>query len=115
MRAPAIGSYRDADGHRHELVVRESAEGGWNVLDLDVAADTAHVVEALTDEQDSRSQAEAIAHDYLANVGRIESGTGLAVPEAIPERGGSDDRSNRHAPAARRQRPRGAALPRAAR
>ena len=36
MREPAIGSYRDADGARHELVVRETADGGWQVLDLDV-------------------------------------------------------------------------------
>ena len=36
MREPAIGSYRDADGARHELVVRETADGGWHVLDLDV-------------------------------------------------------------------------------
>jgi hypothetical protein len=115
MREPATGSYRDADGHRHELVVRESAEGGWNVLDLDIEADTAHLVEALSDEQDGRPQAEAIARDYLAAVGGLEPGTGLAGPEAIPEQGGSDDRSHRHAPATRRRRPRGAALPGAAR
>ena len=47
MREPAIGSYRDADGARHELVVRETADGGWQVLDLDVDGDTAHVVDAL--------------------------------------------------------------------
>ena len=35
MKEPAIGSYRDADGARHELVVRETADGGWQVLDLD--------------------------------------------------------------------------------
>ena len=34
MREPAIGSYRDADRARHELVVRETANGGWHVLDL---------------------------------------------------------------------------------
>ena len=47
MREPAIGSYRDADRARHELVVRETADGGWHVLDLDLDADTAHVVDAL--------------------------------------------------------------------
>ena len=39
------------------------------MLDLDVDADTAHVVETLTDEQDGRPQAEAIALDYLTTVG----------------------------------------------
>jgi len=28
MREPAIGSYRDAEGARHELVVRETTVGG---------------------------------------------------------------------------------------
>ena len=47
MREPAIGSYRDADGARHELVVRETADGGWQVLDLDLDGETAHVVDTL--------------------------------------------------------------------
>ena len=50
MREPPIGRYRDADGNRHELLVRETAEGGWQVLDADVDADTAHVVDELADE-----------------------------------------------------------------
>ena len=45
MREPAIGSYRDADGARHELVVRQTADGDWQVLDIDVTSDTAHVVD----------------------------------------------------------------------
>ena len=116
MREPPIGSYRDADGNRHQLVVRETAEGGWNVLDLDVAADTAHLVEALTDEQDGRPQAEAIARDYLTTVGAHEPGAGPAAGEPIPEQGGSDARSHRRPrPAPRQHRARDAALPRAAR
>ena len=77
MREPAIGSYRDADGARHELVVRETAEGDWHVLDLDVT-ETAHVVDALAGDQDGRPQAEAVARDYLTTVGRLEprGGTG---------------------------------------
>ena len=39
MREPAIGSYRDADGARHELVVRATNEGDWEVLDV-VGAET---------------------------------------------------------------------------
>jgi hypothetical protein len=116
MREAAIGSYRDADGHRHALVVRERADGGWNVLDLDVEADTAHLVEALTDEQDGRPQAEAIARDYLTTIDASEPGTGSAAGEAIPEQGGFDARSHRRPrPAPRRHRARDAALPRPAR
>jgi len=33
MKEPAIGNYRDADGAEHELVVRETADSGWHVLD----------------------------------------------------------------------------------
>ena len=72
MREPAIGSYRDADGARHELVVRQTADGGWHVLDIDVNGETAHVVDALAGDQDGRPQAEAIARDYLTTVGAHE-------------------------------------------
>ena len=41
MREPTIGSYRDADGAKHELVVRTTADGGWHVLDLDLDTETA--------------------------------------------------------------------------
>ncbi len=114
-REPAIGSYRDADGAPHELVVRNTSDG-WQVLDLDVEAETAHVVDTLAGDQDSRPQAEAIARDYLTTVDDRQPGTGPADGEAIPERGGSDDRSHRRPhPAPRTRRARGAALPRAAR
>ena len=78
MREPAIGSYRDADGARHKLVVRQTADGGWHVLDIDVDGETAHVVDALAGDQDGRPQAEAIARDYLTTVGRSRDrgGTG---------------------------------------
>jgi hypothetical protein len=110
MREPAIGSYRDADGARHELVVRETTDGDWHVLDLD--AETAHVVDALSGGQDGRPQAEAIARDYLTTVDDRQPETGPADGEAIPEQGGSDARSHRRShPAPRQHRARGAALP----
>jgi hypothetical protein len=102
MREPPIGSYRDADGARHELVVRETADG-WQVLDIDVTSDTAHVVDALADEQDGRPQAEAIARDYLTTVRADEPGAGPAAGEPIPEQGGSDARSHRRPRTAPRQ------------
>ena len=82
MSEPEIGSYRDADGARHRLVVRQTAEGDWQVLDIDVASETAHVVDALPGDQDGRPQAEAIARDYLATAcsSRARGGTGGPRP-----------------------------------
>ena len=116
MSEPEIGSYFDADGAQHRLVVRRTAEGDWHVLDIDVTSDTAHVVDALADEQDGRPQAEAIARDYLTTVGSLEPGAGPVAGEPIPEQGGSDARSHRRPrPASRQHRARGVALPRPAR
>ena len=113
MTEPEIGSFLDADGARHTLVVRRTADD-WLVLDIDCASDTAHVVEALEGDQDGRPQAEAIARDYLSTVGAPEPGAGPAPGEPIPEQGGSDARSShrRPHPAPRQHRARGAALPR---
>ena len=101
MREPAIGSYRDADGARHELVVRETDEGDWEVLVV-VGAETTQVVDRLAGDQDGRPQAEAIARDYLGTAGRVQRETGPMDCEPIPEQGGSDARSHRRS----KQRPR---------
>jgi hypothetical protein len=115
MREPAIGSYRDADGAKHELVVREAAECGWHVLDLDLDTETAHVVDALAGGEDGRPQAEAIARDYLSTVGEA-AGAGPAPGDPIPVQGGSDARTHRRPrPGPRKREARGTALPRAAR
>ena len=112
MREPAIGGYRDAAGVRHELAVRGLADGDWQVLDLDVEADTAHVIDTLASEQDGRPQAEAVARDYLTTVDGGQVGAGSAAGDAIPEQGGPDARSHRRShPATRARRSRGAALP----
>ena len=116
MKEPAIGAYRDADGARHKLVVRRTAEGDWQVLDIDIASDTAHIIDALAGEQDGRPQAEAVARDYLTIVGGMHPDAGPAAGEPIPEQGGSDARSHRRPrPAPRHPRARTVALPRAAR
>jgi hypothetical protein len=115
MSEPEIGSYRDADGARHKLVVRQIAEG-WQVLDIDVRSDTARVVDALPDDQDGRPQAEAIARDYLSTAGRHEPGAGPAAGDPISEQGGTDGCSHRRPrPAPRQHRARRVALPPAAR
>jgi hypothetical protein len=116
MREPTIGRYRDADGARHELVVRETADGGWRVLDLDADAGSAHVIETLEGDHDGRPQAEAIARDYLTTIDPRRAGAGPEPGEAIPEKGGPDARSHRRPhPAPRARRARGAPLPRPAR
>ena len=116
MSEREIGSYRDPDGAPHTLVVRQTANGDWQVLDIDVTSDTARVVDALAGEQDGRPQAEAIARDYLTTVGGREPGAGPVAGEPIPEQGGSDARSHhRPRPAPRQHRARRVALPPAAR
>ena len=57
MSEPEIGSYRDADGTRRKLVVRQTANGDWHVLDVDLTSDTAHVVDALAGDHDGRPPA----------------------------------------------------------
>jgi hypothetical protein len=115
MKEPPIESYRDADGARHELVVRETADGGWHVLDLDVEADTASVIETLSGGEDGRPQAEAIARDYLTTVGGTAPGAGRTPGDPIPEQGGSDACNHRRTrPGPRRRQAQGAVLPRAA-
>ena len=94
MREPEIGRYRDADGARHALVVRKTADGDWQVRDVEIDADTAHVVDTLAGDEDGRPQAEAIARDYLTEIERPPQRTGRQPGEAISEQGGRDD--NRH-------------------
>jgi hypothetical protein len=116
MSESPIGRYRDADGNRHELVVGETDDGGWRVLDANTDTKTAHVVDTLPDDQDGRPQAEAIARDYLATIAGSETGAGPVPGDAIPEQGGPDARSHRRPHQATRvRRPRRAALPRPAR
>ena len=116
MKEPPIESYRDVDGARHELVVRETADGGWHVLDLDVESETAHVIETLADGEDGRPQAEAIARDYLTTVGGTARDAGRTPRDPIPVQGGSDARTHRRPrPGQRARKARGTALPRATR
>jgi hypothetical protein len=116
MNQPAIGRYRNADGARHELVVRETADGGWHVLDLDLESETADVIETLADDQDGRPQAEAIARDYLNTVGGTARDAGRTPRDPIPVQGGPDARTHRRPrPGPRKRAARGAALPRPAR
>jgi hypothetical protein len=103
-------SYRDADGVRHELAVRETAGGDWQVLDT-CAAET-RVIETLDGRVDGRPQADALARDYLETARLSVSRAGRAASKPIPERGGSDaDSDRRPRPGPRQPHARRAALP----
>jgi len=105
MREPEIGSYRDAEGARHVVAVRKNGDGAWHVLDLDVDADTAHIVDTLSGDEDGRPQAEAIARDYLTTVERSRGQAGREPANAISEQGGRDAHSHRRPPTGSRKHP----------
>ena len=81
-------------------VVRETAEGDWEVLDS--APGGERIVDTLDGGEDGRAQADALARDYIA-VGRFRPWAGPAPGEAIPEQGGADAYSDRRPRSAARQ------------
>ena len=98
MRPDPVGSYHDADGARHEVLVRQTRDG-WQVLDRDTAAGRARVIDTLESPDDGRPQAEAIARDYLTNLERhaaVERGGSRARPYLSS--GGRDADSHRRPP-----------------
>ena len=56
-RTPTSFGYRDATGARHQVLVRQTPEGAWQVLDITV-------IETLTGIGEGRDAAEALARDY---------------------------------------------------
>jgi hypothetical protein len=102
-------SYADPDGIRHEVIVRRTPTGEWQVRDT-CAAQT-RVIETLDGRHDGRPQAEAVACDYV-DAGRFLPWAGRGAVEAIPEQGGADAHSD-HCPRSGPRQPRasGAALP----
>ena len=51
--------YRDGTGARHQVLLRNSPEGAWQVLDI-------VVIETLTGVGEGREAAEAVAREYVA-------------------------------------------------
>ena len=82
MRPDPVGSYHDADGAPHEVLVRQMRDG-WQVLDRDTAAARARVIDTLESPDDGRPQAEAIARDYLTNLEDSQQRAGREPTEAI--------------------------------
>jgi hypothetical protein len=56
--------YRDADGTVHDIVVRRSPQGAWEILDTSPAH--THLVDSLSGFDDGRPEAEAVARDYAS-------------------------------------------------
>jgi hypothetical protein len=101
-------TYRDAAGVAHEVVVRTTATGFWEVIDSCAHEDL--VIECLNGRVDGEAQADAIAAEYVT-AGRFVALAGGSGGEAISEQGGADahsDRRSRHA--ARSRHARGPAL-----
>ena len=94
MKPDAVGSYHDAAGTRHDVLVRET-RGGWQVLDQDTAAGRARVIDTLESPDDGRPQAEAIARDYLTTIEPTSRQAGREPGEAIPEERVRDADSHR--------------------
>jgi hypothetical protein len=57
--SPTRLGYRDIAGARHRVLVRQSPDGAWQVLDV-------IVIETLTGFDEGREAAEAIAREYVA-------------------------------------------------
>jgi hypothetical protein len=74
MPNPATARYRDAAGGWHDVVVRQNAEGAWEILD--VSAERMRIVDTLRGYDDGPTQAAALARDYAAQRHR-ESGERL--------------------------------------
>jgi hypothetical protein len=60
-RTLPAASYCDGFGRRHEVAVK-AIKGGWEIAD--VCGEEREVIETLTDPQDTRECAEAVARDW---------------------------------------------------
>jgi hypothetical protein len=60
-RTLPTATYRDRYCRRHEVVV-EAVEAGWEIADL--CGEDRQVIDTLTDSEDTRECAEAVARDW---------------------------------------------------
>lgn len=78
MPTPVTARYRDTAARWHNVVVRQTRDGHWQVLDI---TRLVRVVETLTGCEEGRPQAEALARDYATNEHR--SGSDQADAERL--------------------------------
>lgn len=72
MRNPTVTArYRDATGVTHQLAVRKTPDGAWEVIDR--AGEQARVIDTLAGFGDGRPEAEALAREYAAHHHRSEA------------------------------------------
>jgi hypothetical protein len=64
MPTPVTARYRDVAGRWHNVVVRQTRDGHWQVLDI---TRLVSVVETLTGCEEGRPQADALAREYATN------------------------------------------------
>lgn len=113
-RTRAVAGYRHANGLRHDVLIRQTSLGDWQVLDS--CEERTLVVDELDGAVDGRPQAEALAHEYAASAAQVHAAAGNEAAEPIPETGGTDAERNRHpCEGARNSQARRVAVPRAAR
>ena len=67
-------AYRDGTGARHRVLVRERADGVWQVLDITV-------IETLTGVGEGRQAAEALARDYAEQHDNADARAGRRAAE----------------------------------
>src|SRR5437868_14121248 len=85
--------YRDVDGRRHQVLVRPTDDGDWQVPDT--CGEETSVVETLDGREDGPEQARATARDYLQTVGEAMDAAGRPPGRPIPDRRGADEHSDR--------------------
>jgi len=100
-------TYRDAVAAVHEVVVRKTMAGDWEVLDTCDGEEL--TIESLDGRVDGEAQAEAVASDYVT-AGRFMPLAGRNGGEPIPEQRGANAHSDRSPSAARSTHAQGTAL-----
>ena len=71
---PTPFAYRNGAGVRHQVLVRQSAGGAWQVLDITV-------IETLTGVGEGRQAAEALARDYAEQHDNADARAGRRTAE----------------------------------
>ena len=77
MANPTSFHYRDSNRIRHRLLVRQTRDGAWEIIDV-----TARLIDTLTGVDEGRETAEAIARDYAAQHHHPTPAARTAAPTA---------------------------------